>query len=237
MNRIKSWLLYKILREIKNSSLQLIKIIVKRIRYTIGNIITIIKDHYYDKGLGITTAEHYYFKDDLSLYKDGIRYVPTPYQSLKEIVDYLKLKPDDVFVDFGCGKGRVISFMAVQRMKKVIGIEIHKELADIAKTNLNNLKSKNTSVEIFNMDAAIFDAKEGTIFFMFHPFGEKTAAKVIENIRSTVATSPKKIRILYYGPAFDKLLNSQDWLMPEGEIGSTEILAWHNRYQKNKNDG
>jgi 16S rRNA G966 N2-methylase RsmD len=225
MAKMKNWLLYKILKEIKNSSLHII-IYATRI---IVRIYAIAKEHYYDKRLGIDTSGYYMLRDSLSLYKDGYVYQPTPYWLLEKVFDYLKLKPDDVFVDFGSGKGRVISFVAQQRIKRVIGIELHKELTDIAKINLDNLKSRNTPVEIINTDAATFDAKEGTMFFMFNPFGEKTVARVIENIKDTLAANPRKIRIVYGRPAFSHRLDSQDWLVPEGEIENTGALAWHNR--------
>lgn len=229
MHKIKSWLLYKILREIENSSLKLIKIIVNDIHQTIAKIITTIKEHYDDKQLGIETSGYYNFRDDLSLYKDGVGYQPMSYPLLKRMIDYLKLKPGDVFVDFGCGKGRVIFFAATQRIKKVIGLELRKEFADIARTNLNNLKSRNTPVEIINTDAATFNIKDGTIFFMYHPFGEKTFVKVIDNIKDRLATNPREIRIVYHSPAHRSLLDNQDWLVPEGEIEDTKIFVWHNR--------
>ena len=225
MNKIKNWLLYKILREIKNSSLHSIKFLHR----TISRIIVIIKEHYYDKHLGIETSGYYNFRDDLSLYKDGNAYHPMPYRLLEKMLDYLKLNPDDVFIDLGSGKGRVIFFLATQKIKKVTGLELHKCLADIAKINLNSLKSRNTPVEIINTDAATFDAKDGTIFFMYNPFKEKTVAKVIGNIKDTLAANPRKIRIVYCAPAFGNLLNSQNWLVPEGEIENTGILIWHNR--------
>jgi precorrin-6B methylase 2 len=229
MNKIKTWLIYKILRETKNSSLNLIKYAANHIRHTIAKIIVITKDHYYDKKLGIETSGYYKFADDLSLNKDGVPYVATPYHLLEKMINYLKLNSDDVFIDFGSGKGRVIFFVAGQKVKKVTGLELHKELVNIAQVNLNNLKLKNTRVEIINDDAAIFDAKDGTVFFMFNPFGEKTIARVIGNIKDTLAANPRKIRIVYYSPAFSELLDKQDWLAPEGEIEDTGIFVWRNK--------
>ena len=47
-------------------------------------------------------------------------------------MNYLKLDANDVFVDLGCGKGRAVFLAAAQKLKKVIGVELRKELADIA---------------------------------------------------------------------------------------------------------
>jgi len=68
---------------------------------------------------------------------------------------------------------------------------------------------KRTPIEIVNAEVYNFDPKEGTVFFMFNPFGLKTMAKVLENIRQALISHPRKIRIAYYGPVYKDLLNAQ----------------------------
>ena len=106
---------------------------------------------------------------------------------------------DDVFVDLGSGKGRVLLSVATKNLKKVIGIEIRKDMFDIAMENLEKSKMKNTPVEIVNADVATFDMKEGTIFFMFNPFGINTQKRVLENIRSSLVVNPRQVRIICCG--------------------------------------
>lgn len=221
---IRNWLAYKILVEVKNTYIS----ILKQIHYCIRRIISITREHYYDKRLGIRTSDTCFFKEDPSSHKDGQIYQPTSYQRLEAMIDYLKLRQDDVFIDLGCGKGRAIFLVATQKLKKVVGVEVREELADIAKENLKNLRSNKTPIEIFNADAADFDVRDGTAFFMFNPFGDKTLAKVVDNVKASLRTNPRNIRIVYYNPAHRHLLNSQDWLAPEGEIDKTGIFVWRN---------
>jgi predicted RNA methylase len=140
------------------------------------------------------------------------------------------LTPDDVFIDIGCGAGRVIFFIAAQNLKKVIGVELNEELIDAARQNYRALKLRNSPVEIVCADAAVFNMDEGTIFFMYNPFGYKTLRKVVANIKKSIEASPRKIRIVYYGLWHRHLLDDEDWLELEKEMDRGEILIWHNKY-------
>ncbi len=189
----------------------------------------LIKERQYEKRFGIETSTIYLLRDNLSLYKDGEDYQPTPYKKLEKVVEYLKLSSDDVCADLGCGKGRVVFFFASQKVKKVIGVELVENLVNIAKKNLNSLKIKDrATVEIFLGDVTSFNFEECTIFFLFNPFGYKTLEKVILNIKNTLVTNPRRIRILYYNPAHRKMLDNEDWLILEGQVDKTNIFVWHN---------
>lgn len=179
--------------------------------------------------LGIKTHGYSFPEDNENLYGDASAYAAISYSRLKRMVNYLKLSKEDTFIDLGCGAGRPVFLVGNLRLKKVIGVEIRKELADIARRNLINLKLNNTPIEIINTDVSVFDVSEGTVFFMFNPFGEKTFTKVIENIKKSLATNPRKIRIVYYSAVYKDLLDSQDWLVSEGEISKTEIFVWHSK--------
>ena len=181
--------------------------------------------------MGIETQGFSFSRDDINsiLYEDASPYAATRYPRLKAMINYLKLNEEDVFIDLGCGAGRVVFFVGVQRLKKVIGVEMRRELVDAANRNLKSLKLSNTSIEIINTDASAFDVKEGTVFFMFNPFGEKTFTKVVENIKKSLVTNPRKIRIVYYCSVYKDLLDSQDWLVSEGEIDKTDIFVWHSK--------
>ena len=194
--KTKNWLAYKILIELKNTYIG----ILKQIYYCCLKIISITREHYYDKRLGIHTSGACFFKEDPSWYKDGQIYQPTSYQRLEAMLDYLKLRSEDVFIDLGCGKGRAVFLIATQKLKKVVGVQVRSELADMAKENLKNLKLDKTPIEIFNADAADFDVRDGTVFFMFNPFGDKTLAKIIDSIKKSLRTNPREIRIVYYKP-------------------------------------
>lgn len=220
-------MIYKILAELINTCVRIIR---KICRYVL-KLISVVKDHYYDKKLGIETSESYFCpsNNSASLYKDMHINRPTPYDKLQKALGHLKLKQDDVFVDLGCGKGRAVIFAAMQKLKKVVGVELDKNLVDIAKDNLKKARFNNTPVEIIHADAAVFDVREGTIFFMFNPFGPNTVKKVADNIKKSLIINPRTIHIIYYNPEYKYLLDTEDWLALDSRMDDEEISIWHNR--------
>lgn len=190
------------------------------------------KADYFDRRLGIEAAVNHVSDQSYSngLYKDGEVYQPTFYGRLEKMIKYLKPTINDVFVDLGCGKGRVVFFVATHRLKKVIGVELDKGLFDIAQNNLKKLKINSTPISLINTDAANFVVKEETIFYMFNPFGHKTLEMILQNIKESLVYNPRKIRIVYYGPAQRLLLDDQDWLIFDGQIENQNCLVWRNQH-------
>jgi hypothetical protein len=52
---------------------------------------------------------------------------------------------------------------------------------------------------------------------------------ILDNIRASLITHPRSIRILYNNPKHRAILDRQDWLAPEGEIEDSLVCVWHNR--------
>jgi len=66
---------------------------------------------------------------------DATRYQPMPYHLLHTVLT--QINSDDVFVDLGCGKGRVLWFVGTRcKLKRIMGIEIVPELARSARKNM-----------------------------------------------------------------------------------------------------
>src|SRR3954470_14532391 len=99
-----------------------------------------------------------------SEFGDQARYVPIDYIALLYLLAPIKLKPDDVFVDIGCGRGRAVLMAAGRRISKSIGIEFDPLLAQQAEQNTRRLRGAHAKIEIRNQDAAQADLDEGTIF-------------------------------------------------------------------------
>lgn len=70
-------------------------------------------------------------KNDISL-----DLVPTPHDAVPILVSLLRPGPNDIFMEPGCGDGRVLK--AVSKICTSIGIELNKDTAKLAKSNLGN---------------------------------------------------------------------------------------------------
>ncbi|MGE5308020.1 MAG: class I SAM-dependent methyltransferase [Deltaproteobacteria bacterium] len=178
-----------------------------------------VKAFVYDFRLGIRTREEeprrrdiYVGEKDTSVNKDMLAYEGMFYGTLKRMVARIEPGPDDVFIDLGCGKGRVVFVMAQQRLRKVIGVELDNSLVSAARRNYATLRKARTPVEIVHADAAEYRFTDENIIFMYNPFGPKTMEKVLANLKSSLETNPRPIRVLYYNPHQKAVLDSQDWL-------------------------
>jgi SAM-dependent methyltransferase len=182
-------------------------------RKVIHHIHEWLRDHF----LGIETRALDEVPDaDLAKCPDAHHSQATSYGVLSHVLR--SIAPDDVFVDLGCGRGRVVCYVASRmRLRKVIGVELMAKMAEFAKQNAAKARLL-TPVEIVQGNAAIADLSEGTAYFLFNPFGEETLRQVLANIRRSIAASPRTIRILYYNPLFEGLLDACDWLKAEETI-------------------
>src|SRR5689334_19465270 len=70
------------------------------------------------------------------------------YSAINRILDELSLTPDDVFIDIGCGKGRVVCCAARRGIKQVIGVDIDEELCATARSNAEHLAGRHSPVQI-----------------------------------------------------------------------------------------
>ena len=74
-----------------------------------------------------------------------------PYKGLEDIFENVRLTPDDSFIDIGCGKGRVLAYMAERQMPcRLTGIELNPDVASIARrwsSSYSNIEIRFSSPE------------------------------------------------------------------------------------------
>ncbi|NOZ61323.1 MAG: class I SAM-dependent methyltransferase [Calditrichaeota bacterium] len=142
-------------------------------------------------------------------------YESPDYWYLRKIARLIRkeVSSDDVFVDIGSGKGRILCLMAQLPFKKVIGIEIRPDLCEVARSNAERSRGKKCPIEIVCGDASVMDYSEGTYFFMFNPFGEKTMSDVLLSIKNSLKSHPRQIRLIYYNAVHESLFEKSEWLV------------------------
>jgi precorrin-6B methylase 2 len=179
--------------------------------------------------LGIDTYGPIPVNADTGVGGDAERYSPTNYFILRRIFDHLRLCGDDVFVDLGCGKGLVVLYAARRGCRKAIGIELSPELAETARENARCADAA-TPVEIVEGDAATCDLSEGTVFYMFNPFGAATMQLMLRNLELSLLSNPRTIRIVYMCTPHDSLIDALDWLEADDTVKRTHLFKiWRSR--------
>lgn len=179
-----------------------------------------------DRKLGIETRGYYCEEKEQTLCRDAKPYQAVQYTDIEKILNYLKLNENDVLIDFGCGKGRVLILASLRKIKKVIGVEYSKFLVDIANKNTALLNIPHSPIEIFHNDAADFEIKEENIFFINQAFGVQSLSRVLDNIKQSLLRNPRPIRIVYNSRECRVLLDISAWLERETVVEGTEYYVW-----------
>jgi len=95
-------------------------------------------------------------------------FLGTPESLLLPLFELAKLGPDDVFVDVGCGDGRVAIEAALRYGCRAIGIEYHSEIADLARIRVRQSGLERT-VSIIHADVTNVELDTATVMFAFLP--------------------------------------------------------------------
>lgn len=193
------------------------------------NLIKKAVDSVMDFQLGIHTSQRQATLRETGHFGDRVGYAPTPYPEIIKMLECLDLDASDVFVDFGCGSGRVVLLAATRPLKKVIGIELDDDLIKSARWNLKSLRLRKAPVQLNHSDAVDCDLDEGTVFYFCNPFGSKTMQRILQNIREGLTTHPRDIRLVYRNPVARMIFDEADWLTPQGWIDNTEMYVWRNK--------
>ena len=97
-------------------------------------------------------------------------YATVSFRATKLIFDHLRPSLEDVIVDIGCGKGRVVCCAAQRHVKQVVGIEYNPELAKIALRNLQRMPNKRAPASIEIGLAEDFDYSSASLIYLYNPF-------------------------------------------------------------------
>ena len=116
----------------------------------------------------------------------------TRYLILDRIFSHISLTEQDVFLDIGCGMGRVLAFLLKKHAPcPLYGIEINPVSGKVAQ----EWSSRFDQVTVTLGDAFQLDYNHYTVLFMGRPFLPKTFLEFIEKLEASL-THP--VRIIYW---------------------------------------
>jgi hypothetical protein len=135
---------------------------------------------------------------------ERVEYTPTPWFGLRQALPVEWVRSDDVFVDFGSGMGRVVfQAAAYYPFKRVIGIELSRELHEVAQVNIERSRDRLRcrDIELVNCDVGSYEVPDDvTVVYFFNPFTGQTFSLVIDRLLASVARNPRSVRIVYRNP-------------------------------------
>jgi SAM-dependent methyltransferase len=115
------------------------------------------------------------------------------YYALSLIFKDEPIAPDDVLVDVGCGKGRMINWWLSRRLRnQIVGLEIDPEIAAHTRHRLRKYRN----VTIVTGDGIENLPTDGSLFFIYNPFQKS----VVSRFKERILQLPRReqIRIYYY---------------------------------------
>jgi len=156
----------------------------------------------YDEFLGISTEmEENDSQPNRSIY---IRYVPTDYMFIEKLFNKYPFDENDHFVDFGCGKGRVLIMSAYYSCKHITGYELSEDRYKILQMNVKNFQVKFNNTSIFslfkcNVENVVIDDTANKFFF-YEPFHLKVYIRVMKAIQNSLQRNKRNIYFFLYKP-------------------------------------
>ncbi len=208
----------------------------KALRLTSGHVGSLARSLIEDIRRGVWTTRE--VRDEELGFRDrqNHAYVATDYEIFRKAIRSIDIRAgEDVFVDFGSGKGRPVLLAAEYPFRRVIGVEYSKKLHDAACRNLRLSKRLVCQdVELVHADAGEWPIPpDATVLFFFNPFEGQVLAKVCDNIRASIAAAPRRITIIYVraDKFFEREIDWAEWLVKAHEFPCSDglVAIYHNR--------
>src|SRR5262249_53521494 len=133
------------------------------------------RDAWVDELLGIEPPP----SDIPDLPRGSVPYLPCGVDEIVAMVREAPVGPQDELVDLGAGLGRVVLLVHLLSGARARGVEIQAPLVDLARARCAELAL--AAVSFVHGDAADCEL-DGSIFFLYAPFGGDVLARVVRRL-------------------------------------------------------
>jgi hypothetical protein len=149
---------------------------------------------------------------------DSLEYMPAGVWSLRRILPRGSVGPDDVFVDFGSGKGRIVLQAALSYpFRTVYGVELSPSLHVVAERNVAVLRHRFrcADVRLVHGDARTVELPDTvTVAYFYNPFRGAVLEAVVHRLLASVDRNPRRLRIVYGNPQEEATLLATGRIRP-----------------------
>jgi SAM-dependent methyltransferase len=145
---------------------------------------------------------------------DRVSYTASPWWALRLLLPRSAVSPSDVFVEFGCGKGRIVLEAALRYdFTRVVGVELAPELSEVARAIVaaeqHRLRCRDVTIE--TADATRYQVPDDmTHAYLYNPFTGTTFERVRANIVASLDRAPRRLRLIYLNPVEHETLTAGD---------------------------
>jgi len=165
-------------------------------------------DEFWDRRLGVRTVGFLPAVGDHLAPDWRAHYIPTRYVTLLRCLRQAGVGPDDVFIDYGSGLGRVVFLASWLGARRSIGVEIDSPLCDQAEANRRSFRHRAASVEFVCAPAETYLPEDVSVIYLFHPFGPGTLQTVLDKLEADFTRRPRRARLIYTNPVHAQLIDA-----------------------------
>jgi SAM-dependent methyltransferase len=186
-------------------------------RRSLESCLSVAEDWYFDNRFRLDTRSEVAI-DDLDISpsekQHADKYKPTRTRYFRKLMRLLPHDRDGVFVDVGCGKGRILLLASMYGFDTIRGIEISPNLSRIAKRNIDAFRSRraaNNSMEVLCSNVLDYQFRhDENLFFLYSPFDFYVTQSFLDRIRLSIKQVPRKLCIVINEFRFPELLDNDD---------------------------
>ncbi len=116
-----------------------------------------LSEHCHEWRLGISTSQ-LFVPEDLGYGQEGYQmYTATDYRSFYRVMRHIKVREQDVFLDYSSGLGRVLLMAAQYPFRRALGVELSARLNEGARRNITRCRGKLgcRNIGVIQADAAV----------------------------------------------------------------------------------
>jgi SAM-dependent methyltransferase len=143
----------------------------------------------------------------------GERYALSPAKAFNKLMNTLSFPHNSVFVDLGCGKGKMLLMASQYGFKRIVGVEFSEKLCECARNNISIYKKKtgmSADIDVVFSDVVDYKIKDDeNLFYLFNPFDEDILINVLRNIAVSFERKHREIYFIYYCPFHGKIIEQE----------------------------
>jgi SAM-dependent methyltransferase len=116
------------------------------------------------------------------------------------------------FVDLGCGKARPLLIASEFPFRRLVGVELSPDLANIARANAARIRRDfpgRPAIDIVEGDASRFMLPSGNIvLFVYHAFDADFVRLLVKNLEDGLSGPLEHLFVIYYNPVLGAELDA-----------------------------
>jgi SAM-dependent methyltransferase len=162
----------------------------------------------------------------------GVDYQPTRRRAFLKLMDQLRLPPGSVFVDLGCGKGRILLLASRFGFRRIVGVEFSPALAEVARKNVEAFRRARPAapeIRVVTSDVVDYTIQDDeNCLFLFNPFDAVVLQRLLRNVQLSLSRAPRPVWLVYHKPVWRTVIEDTRLfeVVQEYRYGSSEFVIY-----------